>query len=197
VTTEMWNYVTDFGDSSVTLTIAAFLLIYLLAQERWRAAGAWVVAVAACGVGMALLKIAFRSCVHDLASAEFTSASGHAAMSATVYGGFAMLLTVRPVVWHRFAIGALAIGLVAAIAVSRVILGMHQRAEVIAGLLIGIASVLLFRRLRGRDQTPLPVLGPIAGALALIALTHGERWPIEEYLTQLAALIRHHIPACS
>lgn len=192
-----WQFITDFGDSSVTFGLALFLLIYLLSLERWRAAIGWLLAVTSCGIGIALLKLAFRSCVQHLASADFVSASGHTAMSATVYGGFALLLATRPIAWQRFTAGAIAIALIAAIAISRVILGAHHRAEVIAGLLVGIAAILLFRQVQRHDRRPLPVMGLLAGAVVLTLLMHGAHWPIEEYLMQLAAAIRRNVPACS
>jgi membrane-associated phospholipid phosphatase len=194
--TQFWNYITDFGDSSVTLPLAAFLLLYLLAVQRWRSALAWGLAVGSCGLAMAMLKLVFQSCEPLLASKDFTSASGHSAMSTMVYGGCALLLTTRPAAWPRVATGAIALALVAMIAVSRVIIGAHRPLEVMAGLLVGLMAVLLLRRLQEQATTRLPIMLPALGGLALILLMHGTRWPIEEHIHALARLIGAGISAC-
>jgi len=190
-----WQFITDFGDSSVTLSLAAFVLIYLLLLARWRTAGAWAASVVGCAAAMALLKLSLRSCAQILATPMLTSPSGHAAMSATVYGGFALLLTPRPAPWQR--VPALAAALVLAIALSRLAPQAHQPAEVLVGLAIGGAATLLFRRLRGKTVPPLPIFGLFAGALLLAAATHGARWPVEDSVDHLAQLIRLWIPACA
>jgi len=193
---DFWTFITDFGDSSVTLPLAAFLLLYLLTLRRWRSALAWALTIGSCGLAMASLKILFQSCEPVLATNEFVSASGHSAMSAMVYGGFALLLTTRPAAWPQVATGGLAVILIMMIAVSRVIVGAHQPLEVVVGLLVGCTAVLVFRRLRQPDAAPLPILWPSLGAFVLIAFLHGTRWPIEEVLRDFARLIGGAVPAC-
>jgi len=189
----LWQFITDFGDASVTLPIATFVLIYLLWNKRWQVAFAWGLAVTGCGVSLVLIKLALRSCAQNWANSQFVSASGHAAMSATIYGGFILLFGAA----RRPSLVALVFAMVAAIALSRVILGVHRPLEVVAGLAIGTAAILLLDQARGSDRRPSPMLFPFGGVLAVAVLMHGDHWPIEDYLVQLAGLIRHAVPACS
>jgi membrane-associated phospholipid phosphatase len=188
-----WQFISDFGDTAVTLPIAAFVLTYLLWSRHWRAAFAWVLAVVGCGAALALIKLALRSCAHNWASSQFLSASGHTAMSAVIYGGLALLIATR---W-RLAWTALVMILVAAIGLSRIILGAHHPLEVTAGLVIGGTAVILLHLFDAPDRQPLPPLAPMIGVAAIMLVMHGVRWPIEEYLIWLAGLIRHTIPACA
>jgi membrane-associated phospholipid phosphatase len=187
LTAGIWQFVTDLGDSAVTVTLAGFILFFLVARERWRQVGAWAVSVAVCAIGTMAVKLLFHSCLLITPAANI---SGHTAMSTTVYGGLALLLTTRSIRWPGYATYLAAILLVLAIAASRIILHAHQWCEVLAGLAVGVASVLLFRQLAGPGERPIPVAGLLTGAAILAVLMHGIRWPGEAYLVQLAALFR-------
>jgi undecaprenyl-diphosphatase len=70
--------------------------------------------------------------------------SGHTAASVAVYGGLALLLTsrftnsaFRAVVW------ALALGIVAFVAVSRMYRGMHHPLDVGGGIVVGVAAIVV------------------------------------------------------
>jgi membrane-associated phospholipid phosphatase len=190
----IWQFITDLGDSSITVTLAGFILIYLLTWERWRQAMAWTLAVAVCALGTAMVKLLYHSCIMVTAAANL---SGHAAMSATVYGGFALLLTTRPMRWPGYAANAAAGLLVLGISLSRIALEAHQWSEVLAGLIVGLATVLLFRRMSGPGERPVPVAGLLIGAVVMAALMHGFRWPVERYLTDLAMLIHNTEGTCA
>ena len=74
----------------------------------------------------------------------------------------------------------------------------HNQAEVLAGLLVGLGALVIFRRLQG------PALpgGLRVSRLALVALLlvgamHGTRWPIEEEIRNMVALIQAGVPQCA
>jgi membrane-associated phospholipid phosphatase len=191
-----WQSITDLGDSAVTLSLAGFILAFLLADRRRADAGAWLVAVAACAAGVAFVKILFHSCAHDGWLPWLNNPSGHTAMSTLVYGGLAVLLVHGGARWRRIVLPAAAALVVGAIAISRIALHAHDRAEVMAGLVVGLAAILLFRRLRRNHARSLSAFAMMGGASLVVAAMWGIRWPVEPYLSGLAALIHHNVPLC-
>lgn len=68
--------------------------------------------------------------------------SGHTAASVAVYGGLALLLTSRFTnSMFRAIIWALALGIVAFVAVSRMYRGMHHPLDVGGGIVVGVAAI--------------------------------------------------------
>ncbi len=193
---QFWVFITDFGDSAVTLTLAAMALVWLGVAAHARSAfWIWGDGIAACGLIMAGLKLLFRSCGHHWID-QVTSPSGHTAMSAVVYGGL-VLLAGRGAGRVPQALLLLAVlALVAVIGVSRVVLNVHSLPEVLIGLAIGTGVTLLMqRRLAGGP----PVAGVgwlLGGALILAAALHGAHWPVEVEIRALAAWISDSFPAC-
>lgn len=90
--------------------------------------------------------------------AGFGIPSGHAAGAAAVYGALAALYDVgsRRL---RYATAAVLVGLVS---VSRIVLGVHYLADVIAGLALGLAAVALVVRYRDRSPAPFFAVGGVA-----------------------------------
>lgn len=79
--------------------------------------------------------------------------SGHALKTTVVYGGAAATLTL----WNRkrrFAVAGVIIG---AVALSRVLLGVHYVADVVTGVAVGTAFLVLV--LRATDRQPAPAFG--------------------------------------
>ena len=87
-----WNFVTDFGDSAVTLPLAALTVAFLFFSRWRRATIAFAITLASCGIAIGLVKLALQSCGRPLLHTEITNPSGHAAMSTAVYGSLALLL---------------------------------------------------------------------------------------------------------
>lgn len=74
-------------------------------------------------------------------AAGFSFPSGHAAGSAAVYGTLVLLVLPRVARWARVLLLALGALLVAAVASSRVLLGLHYPSDVAAGAALGLAWV--------------------------------------------------------
>jgi membrane-associated phospholipid phosphatase len=139
--------VITLAGGAVALAILTFIGTAALARTR-RYEGAALLLAAFVGAELLNtgLKAAFHRArphfEHPLAPVphSYSFPSGHASVSAAVYGALA-LLAVQAVrsPWARAAIGASAIGLVAAIGASRVVLDVHYLSDVLAGFSIGVA----------------------------------------------------------
>ncbi len=194
-----WTFITDFGDSAVSLPLAALALVFLLISGWPRAAWALLFGVAAAGLGIGLLKLALETCGRPLVGTSLVNPSGHMAMSVVVFGALGLILVRglpgRRAVW----IGSAAIALLGAIAVSRLVLHAHTPAEVAAGTLVGLLAGLLSRKILGQDAFSIPSLHlrwfALAAATVVFAM-HGTRWPIEHLVKTIVMLIRRSIPAC-
>jgi membrane-associated phospholipid phosphatase len=194
---DFWTFVTDFGDSAVTLPLGALTLIFLLASGWRRAAFAFLLAIGCAGLAIGLLKLLLVSCGKPLVGAALTDPSGHVAMSASTYGSLALAVGRSLPVRLRPWLGAAAALLVAGIALSRILLLAHSPAEVAVGLAVGLLSILVFRAALGPGEAPPLRLAWFAlGAIAVAAAMHGTRWPIEQWIKAVAHFIRGRWPGC-
>lgn len=191
----LWNFVTDYGDSAVTLPLALVTLAILFASGASRLLHAWLIAVGACGLSLALLKVGL-GCGADGPLGRPFSPSGHTAMSTLVYGGLALIAArglARP--WRVAAVAFVFAG-VAAIAVSRVRLHAHTAGEVVVGLAVGAASLGLLAWMSRKAEVRIDWHRLGAGALLVMLVMHGTRWPIEEALHRMTDRIRVVVPDC-
>jgi len=195
---DFWQFVTDLGDSAVTLPLAALMLLFLLLSNWQRAAAALAVSLVAGGLAIALLKLALQSCGYHLLQTTLINPSGHVAMSTMVYGALAILLGGAHFGWRRAAVHGVFALLIGGIALSRLTLHVHNPGEVLAGLAVGVGALVLYRQLRGAiPPVPLKVSRLALSALLLMSLMHGARWPIEDEIRSLVALIRAGVPGCT
>lgn len=191
----VWWHITNFGDSAVTLPLALLTIASLALAGRRHAALSLLLAVGGTGLTMLALKLAFLSCLNSLDGGMIRSPSGHAAMSAVVYGSLALLLTAgsprRPLL---LAATALFVG---AIAVSRFAIEAHSRAEILVGLAIGLGFVLLLAR-RLRHEPPFrPQRRPLILVIAVtLAATYGFHAPAEQAIQRLSQILHDRLPAC-
>jgi membrane-associated phospholipid phosphatase len=193
-----WNFVTDFGDTAVTLPLAALTIVFLFASGWRRAAVAFALALLACGIAIGLAKLALESCGRPLLHTDISNPSGHAAISTTVYGSLAVLFAGNVAAGRRWIPIVAAAILLVGIALSRVVLDAHSPVETALGLAIGLAGLALFYRLISAEPA-VPVRGlwlALAGVL-VIGLMHGARWPIEDAVRAMVHLIRHNVASCA
>jgi membrane-associated phospholipid phosphatase len=181
--------ITDLGDSAVTLPMAAVVIAILFVARRVRPALWWGGCIVASAAVIAMLKLLLTALAsHHHTLTGLTSPSGHAAMSAIVYGGFVLLIGPSlPRVWRVPAqLGALT--LIIAIAASRLVLHEHSIPETIVGLAVGLAALGVLRA--GLARVPaerMPVVALCAAAVAVIGLMHGTRWHTEPVIRALAS----------
>lgn len=187
------RYITDFGDSSLTMPLAAGLALLLWRAESARAALAVLRALAVCLVLTVTLKLMFMSC-GGVWQAGMRSPSGHAGVSLTVYGTLGIVAGIRaPDAWRRPLVAVLG-SLVLGIALTRLVIGAHNLAEVLTGLLIGKLALLNFllcyRPLPQWKVSRRTLIGSGITALLCLALLHGQHWPGEGQLWQLVKAYR-------
>ena len=189
---------TDLGDSAVTLPLAALALLYLLLAHWPRAALALAISLAAGGAAIGALKLALQSCGHRLLQTTVIDPSGHVAMSTLIYGALALLLgSALAGAWRGAVYLAFAL-LIAAIALSRLVLHAHNLGEVLVGLAVGLGALILFHQLHGEPAAGgLRVSRLALSALLLMVAMHGTRWPIEDEIRSMVALIRVGVPECA
>ena len=193
------SFVSDFGDTAVTLPLAAILVLCLWGVQSPASSATALRSLALCLGAVVLLKVTFITCGRHW-DVGLVSPSGHAAISLTVYGMAAMVLTSWTSGVWRVSLAMAAAVLVAAIAVSRVLLGVHTVTEVVVGLLVGAAALWVFAASHrwpaewrpGRAK--LLFLG-LALFVPLAAL-HGERLPAERWVRQAAVTLRTNVGVC-
>lgn len=182
------SFLTDFGDLATLLPLAAAILVWLLAMRAHQAALWWLAALALCGGGIGLLKVYFVACG---SAGQLQSPSGHSGLSALVYGVLAALLTTRIEGWWRVAAPALCALLIAGIALSRWVLGAHTPPDVIAGLLVGFAALMLF--LLGSAGKLAPSASTrhlLLVAIIVMTVLHGEKLHAEAVLHAVGAYLK-------
>ena len=175
------------------LPMALLVAIWLSASRAWRGAVAWVVLFA---IGSALVvctKVAYLGWGVGFRPLDFTGISGHA-MTATatlsVAGYFAGDRYSR---FAAIAAGSFGCLLGVAIAISRVIIGVHSPSEVVVGCALGCAIALASIRVIHTYRRV--VASPVVFVIALVALVvtlHGERAPSEHLITRLALYLSGH-----
>ncbi len=124
--------ISDAGDSAVLLPLALLLAAALWHYQGRVAAGTLVVALAACGVVMLVLKVTLIAC-GQVWNAGVVSPSGHAGMSTAVYGALGIIAARQAPRWQQPAIVLASWLFVGAIALSRVVVGAHSYAESASG----------------------------------------------------------------
>ena len=193
----IWSFVTDFGDTAVTVPLALMMACFLVAMKQPYLALGWCVAIGACVAVIGALKLALAGCPHPLFSAGLSSPSGHTAMSTAVYGGFAAVAgaaLARPA--RELLVGGV-LALMIGIALSRAVLGYHSPIEVAVGLAVGVAALVVILVCIDRHRPERLPAGRIVLAVLVVALLlHGERWPAEQAIHRLAGWFGMLRPWC-
>jgi membrane-associated phospholipid phosphatase len=173
-------FLTEFGDLAVLLPLAATILLWLLLSGARQAALWWLAALVLCIGGIGLLKIYLAACT---TSGDLRSPSGHAGFSALVYGALAASFAIRAEArWRRLLTVGAGLLVIAAIAVSRLVLGAHTPIEDVIGLLIGGASLALFIAGSGLRLGCLNLRPLVLAAALIVTLLHGEQLHAEAVL---------------
>src|SRR5579883_3274475 len=175
------------GASQFWLGLAAAILVWLLLVNA-RCAAWWAGAILFCVGLTAALKIDFHGCPP---APDLHSPSGHTGLSVLVYGAIT-LAAAQEQRGPRWVLVIIAGGgLIAAIAASRLLLGVHSLAEIGLGLVIGLVSVALFGRVY-RRVSHRPVWPLLIAAGVLAAMLHGRELRAEEFLARLTGYFGIH-----
>ena len=149
-----WAFViTALGSTLVLIGVALAAALGLALRGRWRSAIALIVAYAVTDAVVAIVKLIVSRPRPDASLTEaggFSFPSGHSAMSMVVYGclAFALARAVRG--FPRVAFALAGAGLVVAIGLSRIYLGVHYPSDVVAGWITGAAILIVTWMLAGR-----------------------------------------------
>jgi membrane protein DedA with SNARE-associated domain len=137
---------TELGDATVVGALVLAVLAWLIWHRAWRDAAYWITAVASGEALVSIIKLVLKMprpiALYNGADA-YSFPSGHSTFSVVVYGFLAVL--VSPVFgkrWHWLPYAFAGI-LVSGIAFSRLYLGAHWLADVVAGLALGMVWVAL------------------------------------------------------
>jgi len=180
--TDGFALATHLGD---TVVVAGLVVgfYWLGSADNWRRRGLVVaVAVAALTLNAGLKGVldvqrplyAARAAGEPLAFAPaqydgFSTPSGHAMGTAAVYGGLAVFGDI----WTR-RLRSLAAGVVVAVvAFSRVVIGVHYVGDVVLGVALGLGLVWLGHRLLSRVRRPVSLVFLLALAGAVLAAPLG------------------------
>lgn len=180
------SFVTDAGDSGVLLPMALVSVATLWFFHSRRLAWLLLRSVLAAAITITVLKVLFLSCGAHWAQG-LTSPSGHACLSAVVYGTLATLFAAGRPAPLRAAIYGATVVFVGVIAVSRVALGVHTWLEIAVGLLVGGAAQAWFAWSYAR-MAPLHIDLKTFGVGLLVALlvAFGVRLPAEVFIRHVA-----------
>jgi undecaprenyl-diphosphatase len=145
---EIMTVITMMGDTVVMLALAAAMLGWLIWHKAYRAAwAAGIVIVSAKLFELGLKAGLQRARPSELAYAGadfFSFPSGHATMSAVIFGILAVLVSHSMGRWGRALVYATCAVVVVMIAYSRVYLGAHWLTDVAAGLVFGTVLMAAF-----------------------------------------------------
>lgn len=190
------SVISDAGDGAVLLPLALLLVAALWRYHSRAAATTLIAAIVACGAIMIVLKATLIACGQTW-NAGVISPSGHAGMSTTVYGALGIIAARQAPRWQQPGIVLASWLFVAAIALSRVILGAHSYAEVGLGLLVGFAALCLFAiPYFRRHKAPLNFAPLVALSLTTVVILHGIHLPVERLLNRIALFGRSATGVC-
>ncbi len=171
---EIMIIITMLGDGIVITALSLTVLLWLIWHKAYRAAIAATMAVLAGKIFVPILKSAIQRPrpieIYD-GSEAFSFPSGHATMSALVFGILAMLVSHSMGRWSRALVYAIC-GLVAvSIAYSRVYLGVHWLSDVLGGLLFGGVMAAVFGvTIEAIPPRRIKPLGLFVAALAMFSV---------------------------
>ncbi|KAA0015769.1 phosphatase PAP2 family protein [Salinicola corii] len=170
--------ITEMGDGFVTTSLTLAITAWFLIKRSWYSAAYWVIAVG----GAALFTPGIKAWVQwprptaNLYSGWelFSFPSGHATINTVLYGFLAYLIArSSPARWHRWIIGT-AYLIIFMIAFSRLYLGAHWFADVVAGMSLGTAWVILLALLHHRSEIKKP---GVKGLILVFLITLAITWP--------------------
>jgi membrane-associated phospholipid phosphatase len=192
----------NLGHVVLLLPLSLALLGYLVSIGARRDVGALALSLVACLTITLFAKLFFEACGGKVPHLRIESPSGHESFSAAVYGCLAILIATGRPARQRLVIYAGAALLILLIGFARVVTRAHTPEEVALGLLIGVASTVLFRSLR-REPRLLPIpwrgialVASPAFAFAFVALLLAGHWTPEYIIDAIGRRLGAHFGLC-
>lgn len=194
--------ITDIGDSAVLGTIVIVTSGFFLFSKCPREAAAMALSFVIPATLISLLKITFLSCGQDFL--DIQSPSGHAALSVSVFGTYALILSYGCKTWHSYILPLLILSLGFIIAVTRIGLKFHSITEVILGVTVGIGAIMAMKifvldtasQSGGRSYVRFNTYILIGLSIVAVALVHGTKLPAEKKIRAFAEYIKDFFPEC-
>jgi len=160
-------FITRFGDQLLLATVLAGGCAWLFWKRYTKAAWHWLAVYVCAGLLTWVLKNTVEVARPLTAYGGYSFPSAHTSMSLAVYGFLALIIARELHVTRRWLPYSAAGLLIAAIAFSRLYLGVHWFSDVFAGLLLGLIWVALIGI--AYDRHPAPAL-PVKRLLGVTAL---------------------------
>jgi len=155
-----WHHVSEavtlLGDNRVLLIMSVLFVGYLHRQKQYAIIKSWLRTLIYCTCTIAICKAIGYVFIGRSIGMVFVSISSHVALSSFCYPSILLILitTDKNIIinCYRILIIATVIGFIIIVALSRLILKQHTIWEIIAGLLLGSTSVVVFMR-SSKDDT--------------------------------------------
>jgi membrane-associated phospholipid phosphatase len=186
--------ITDLGDSALLIPASLLLACYLFWRGETSRARSFVLAIVICVFVTILAKLSFLIGGSDCLNSNIHSPSGHTSFSTTFYGCCAALTDSDDAPQRRRFAWAAAAALILAIAVSRILLGAHNIAEVAVGTAIGIACVGLFLGLAPKPGLASGLFQAAIAFVVLVIVARGTHLTLEPILRNIAERLAWHEP---
>ncbi len=135
-----------FGEPPVILAMSGVVLLFLLVRRAWIVAGYWTLATAIAFASTTLIGLMAEVRATDgaILTASGALPEGHAAISVTILGYFALLSTQRVQAVGLKLVGfAAAFGFISLLSIAQLYLGRLYVTGLSGGFLIGIAALLI------------------------------------------------------
>jgi membrane-associated phospholipid phosphatase len=176
--------ITDCGDLAILLPVAGVLTVWAALIGKTGILKWWLVAVAICIGGTAILKIYFFACPP---LSDLHSPSGHTSLSTLVYGTLTLAVARTIQDWRRWLVVIAGAIFIVAIAASRIVVQAHSIPEVLLGSVLGLVSLSLLVAAYLSDTPTKTYLAPlITISVMLIVLLNGHELRAEELLHHIA-----------
>lgn len=162
---EAFTYITDLGDPLFIVLVVSALYLFV---DRYR--GSFVIGVTFAGYGITVALKELLAIPRPPADVQVISASGYGVPSGHTLGAvivFGMLAEELEIGTRsqRYVVASTLVGLVAA---SRIVLGVHYVADVIAGFVLGAGILAVVYGFDFRRPFPLFAIGAIGALVAMV-----------------------------
>ncbi len=171
---DLMAVVSAFGETPVILAMCGVVLLALLIRRAWLVASYWVLATGIAFASTSLIGFTaeVRAADGAILAASGALPEGHAAISVTILGYFALLATQRvQSVGLKLAGFAAAFGFISVLSIAQLYLGWLYVTGLAGGFLVGIAALLILMTATWRHLPQVERgLSSILGWVGLIAL---------------------------